>query len=388
MIRWTVVALLTVHGLIHLMGFAKAFDYVELPQITQPISREMGLLWLAAGLLVIATAVMMAAAWQRVWVVGAVALAISQAVILSAWSDAGAGTLANIVLLLVVVHAWFTYGPRSFRAQFARDGAAGVARPLKLSTVIDADLAPLPAPVQRYLRAVGVVGQPRVSNYRLRFRGRIRSGPDSRWMPFEVDQQSFADQPTRLFLMRARMFGLPVEVFHRLIGGHATMQVKLAGVIPLVDAHGDEMDRSETVTLFNDMCLLAPATLLAPEIVWEPADALTTRARFTNGAHTISATLLFGEDGLLTNFVADDRSRASPDGKTFTPCRFSTPVRDYRDFGRVRLAAHGEARWLLPAGEFTYGEFDLQEVAYNVGDRRQAESPLDRGHRPAVLVNS
>ena len=41
-------------------------------------------------------------------------------------------------------------------------------------------------------------------------------------------------------------------------------------------------------------------------------------------------------------------------------------MRDYRDFGRVRLAARGEARWLLPEGEFTYGEFDLQEVAYNV----------------------
>ena len=53
--------------------------------------------------------------------------------------------------------------------------------------------------------------------------------PDARWMPFEADQQSFADQPTRLFLMRARMFGMPVEAFHRLIGGRATMQVKIAG---------------------------------------------------------------------------------------------------------------------------------------------------------------
>jgi hypothetical protein len=32
----------------------------------------------------------------------------------------------------------------------------------------------------------------------------------------------------------------------------------------------------------------------------------------------------------------------------------------------VRLAAYGETRWLLPEGEFTYGEFDLQDVAYNV----------------------
>jgi len=31
----------------------------------------------------------------------------------------------------------------------------------------------------------------------------------------------------------------------------------------------------------------------------------------------------------------------------------------------MRLAAHGEARWLLPEGEFTYGEFDLESISYN-----------------------
>lgn len=364
--RWIVAFLLAVHGLIHLMGFAKAFGYAELPQLTQPISREMGLAWLAAGLLVVASAAMMIAWPRSSWIVGAVALVMSQSVILSAWRDAWVGTVVNVVLLLVVAHGWLTEGPPSFRAQFERDVAAGLARPIEAPAVTEADIAPFPEPVQRYLRAAGVVNRPKVRNYRLRFRGRIRSAPGTRWMPFEADQQSFADEPTRLFLMRARMYALPVEAFHRLIGGHATMQVKVAGAIPMVDARGDEMDRSETVTLFNDMCLLAPGTLLDSGIAWEPLDARTVRARFTKGRHTISATLLFGDDGLLTNFTSDDRSRASPDGKVFTRLRFSTPVRDYRDFGSARLAAHGEARWMLPEGEFTYGEFDLQDVAYNV----------------------
>ena len=364
--RWIVAGLLTLHGLIHVMGFAKAFGLAELPQLTQPVSQLMGVAWLAAGLLVVASAVMMVAWPRSFWIVGAVALVISQAVILSAWSDAKAGTIVNVVFLLAVAHAWFTHGPQSFRAQFARDVAAGLARPLEAPVVTEGDLASLPQPVQRYLRAIGVVGQPRVRNYRLRFRGRIRSGPDARWMPFEAEQQSFADPPARLFLMHARMFGLPVEVFHRRIGGHATMQVKLAGAIPMVDARGDVMDRSEAVTLFNDMCLLAPATLLDPAIAWETVDSHTAAARFTDGRQTISATLLFGDDGLLTNFISDDRSRSSSDGKIFTRLPFSTPMRDYRDFGAVRLAAHGDARWTLPAGEFTYGEFDLQEVAYNV----------------------
>jgi hypothetical protein len=364
--RWIVVVLLVVHGLIHLMGFAKAFGYAQLPQLTRPVSREMGVVWLAAGLLVVASAVMMVASPRSVWIVGGLALIVSQAVILAAWSDAKAGTILNVVLLLTATYGWFNYGPQSFRAQFDRDVSSGLERSAKAAVVTEVDLTPLPEPVRRYLRATGAVGRPRVMNYRLHFQGRIRSGPGSRWMPFEADQQSFVDQPTRLFLMHARMFGLPVEVFHRRIGGHATMQVKIAGAIPIVDARGEVMDRSEAVTLFNDMCLLAPGTLLDPRIAWEPVDARTARARFTDGGQTIAATLLFGDDGLLTDFISDDRSRSSLDGKTFTRLRFSTPTRDYRDFGPARLGSYGEARWWLPDGEFTYGEFELQNVTYNV----------------------
>jgi hypothetical protein len=37
--RWIFSFVITIHGLIHLTGPAKAFGYAELPQITQPISR-------------------------------------------------------------------------------------------------------------------------------------------------------------------------------------------------------------------------------------------------------------------------------------------------------------------------------------------------------------
>lgn len=364
--RWALIGLLAVHGLIHLMGFARAFGYAELPQLTQPVPRGWGLLWLVAAGLVLITAAMLAARMRTTWIVGAVALVVSQAVIASAWHDAWAGTVPNLLLLLVVAHGWLTEGPASFHAQYLRDVEAGLARHGEAPVVTEADLAPLPDPVRRYLRVTRVVGQPRVRNYRLRFRGRIRSAPDSVWMPFEAEQQSFADEPTRLFLMRARMYGVPVEAFHRSIDGHATMQVTLAGAVPIADARGDEMDRAETVTLFNDMCLLAPGTLVDPAIAWEAVNATTARARFTNRRQTIAATLFFDPAGRLVNFESDDRSQSSADAKTFTRLRFSTPVGDYRDFGPLHLAAHGDARWHRPEGVFTYGEFDVLEVAVNV----------------------
>ena len=65
--RWIPSALIGMHGLIHLMGFAKGFGYVDLPQLTQPISRPWGLAWLAAAVLVTTSAAMLA---QEVGAIG------------------------------------------------------------------------------------------------------------------------------------------------------------------------------------------------------------------------------------------------------------------------------------------------------------------------------
>ena len=132
--RWIPIALMGVHGLIHLMGFAKGFGYADLPQLTQPISRAWGLAWLAAALLVTTSAAMLGAGARSYWIPGAFGLVVSQAVIFSAWGDAWAGTVANVLLLLIVAFGWLTEGPRSFHAQYLRDAHAGLAR-----VVADAD---------------------------------------------------------------------------------------------------------------------------------------------------------------------------------------------------------------------------------------------------------
>jgi hypothetical protein len=374
--------LLAVHGVIHFGVAANAFHYPDLLKLSPPISREMGMLWLAAGGLLVAAA-LLTFLWPRNWwIVGGFAVIASQAAIASA-SDPNwvAGTAVNLVILAAVSHAFLTNGPWSYRARFEQEIDPHLGQPIDARTVTDEQVGRLPAAVQRYLRSVGAANRPSVWNYRIRFRGRIRSSPGAPWMPFTAEQQSLTDPPARFFLMHARMMGVPIEAFHRFVDGHATMQVKIAGIYKLVDARGDVMDRSETVTLFNDMCLLAPATLIDPAITWEPVDANTVRAHFHAAAQTITATLSFASDGLLTNFVSDDRSRASADGKTFTGLRFSTPVRGYRplarfvDSGRstansdnavVRLAVYGDARWSLPEEDFTYAEFEVLSVEYNV----------------------
>lgn len=361
--RWFLTVVLLVHGLIHLMGPAKAFGLAQLPQLHKPISATMGVLWLLAAVFTLA-AVSALWLWPRgFWALGVMAGLLSQIAIVSAWPDAKFGTIANVLLLVASTVGFFMYGPTSLYAEFLRDSSSHHASAEKLVT--EAEVDALPTPVKKYLHAVGVVGQPHVRSYSLHFRGRIRGGPQDPWMPFHATQVSVANPPSRLFWMQATKAALPVSIYHRLVDGAATMRVKLLGAIKMVDARGDAMDRAETVTLFNDMCILAPATLLGPNIAWQPIDNHTTQARFTNSRNTITATLIFGDDGLLRDFVSDDRLQLAADGKAAVPLRFSTPVRDYRKYGAFLLASHGDARWHPRQGDYAYGEFDLLDVTYN-----------------------
>ena len=367
--RLTFAIVLGVHGLIHLLGFAKAVGFAELPQLTRPIPPVMGLIWLVAGLLFLLTAGALSV-WPRWWwAIGAGAIAVSMVAIVPSWVDAKFGALANVIALVGVVFGFLADGPVSQRAAYEREVAARLRPRADVDVLTEADLTPLPAPVQRYLRVTGAIGRPTVRNVRARMHGRIREGPESRWMPFTAEQHNFYDEPARLFYMDASMLLVPVQVLHRYVGARAAMQGKAAALVPVVDMSGPEMTQAETVTLFNDMCIMAPATLVDPAIAWEAVDARIARAAFTNAGHTIRAELSFNEAGELTNFWSDDRRRVSADAHVMTAIRWSTPVGDYRAFGPVRLASRGEGRWHEPGGEYAYIELEIDDLQHNVQSR-------------------
>jgi hypothetical protein len=367
-VKYILIALLVIHGLVHLLGFVKAFGLAQPPQLQAAISRPVGLLWLVVALLLLVSGgmVLVAGKW---WLPAALGVVMSQILIFAAWHDAKAGSIVNLILLLPIVVAALGSAPWSFRATYDREAAAGLSQgPPQSKLLTEADIAHLPPAVQRYMAFVGAVGKPRVWNYRLRFRGALRNGPDDTWMPVTADQQNFTDPPARLFLVESLKFGVPFTAFHRYVGPQATFKVKLASLLTVVDAYGTEMDQSETVTLLNDMFLLAPPTLIDPHIVWEELDPMTVRATWTNAGNTVSAVVSFDSSGALVNFVSDDRYK-TVDGKKYERLRWSTPVSGWREVEGRKLFSTGEAAWGLAGSEFAYGRFELLDVQYNVTGR-------------------
>ena len=55
MTKLILLIILGLHGLIHLIGFVKAFHLAEVKQLTQNIPKSFGLIWLLAFFLFVAT---------------------------------------------------------------------------------------------------------------------------------------------------------------------------------------------------------------------------------------------------------------------------------------------------------------------------------------------
>lgn len=370
-LRWGVVVLVLGHGLIHLLGAGKGLGWFQVPQLRQPSTPLAGAAWLAAAVLLVVTALMIA--WDAPtwwWAVGLTAAVVSQLLIISAWHDAKAGTIANIVVVLASLYGFATLGPGSYQAEWKQRSVEALAQaPATRGEVTEADLAGLPAPVARYLRRAGAVGKPTVTTFYAEIHGRIRSAPDEAWMPFTGKQvNTYGPDPQRLFFIQAKKSGVPVEVLHVYSHADATMRGKLLSLVPILDASGPQMNRSETVTVFNDLAVFAPGALIDSPVSWTPINDRKARATFTNGPESVTAELTFDETGDLVDFQSDDRFRASGDGKSFTPLRWHTPLTSYRDFSGRRVPVAGDGMWLAPGpeGHFSYIEFHVDHIAYDV----------------------
>lgn len=235
---------------------------------------------------------------------------------------------------------------------------------MSADVLTEKDISHLPEPVKKYLRYTKSVGQPKVKNFRAEFTGGMRGNPGDGYMTLESVQYNFYENPSRYFYMVARKMGLPAFGLHMYKQGSATFQVKLLNLFTVVDAKGEKMNQAETVTIFNDMCFIAPPTLIDRRIKWEKINDRSVKGIYTNGKISISAVLHFNEKGELVNFISNDRFHT--DGIKYENYPWATPVEGYREFNGYLLPSKAKLIYQRPDGDFTYGELEYKSVKYNL----------------------
>jgi len=360
------IAILVFHGLVHLFGFAKAFRLAPLSELKKEIAKSNGILWLGTSASYLFTALLLLAGNNFWSLVPFVSIPLSQYLIFTSWKDAKWGTTVNVIILVAAI---IGYGSWRFNASYKNE----IKINLKKSTLdqdsilTEYDLLELPELIQKYIRYTGALGKPKVKNFKVEFSGQIRKNEESDWMPFTSQQYNFMASSTRLFFMKATMKHLPIAGYHRFINGQAYMDIRLFSLYTVQYQSGKEMGIAETVTFFNDMCCMAPATLIDKRIKWLEAGDRKVNAQFTNNNISISAWLYFNDQGELVNFISNDRY-AAQENNTMNQLPWSTPLKNYKDFSGHKLPSYADAIYIYPKSPFWYGAFTLRKIEYNCKD--------------------
>ncbi|HSK13745.1 MAG TPA: DUF6544 family protein [Phnomibacter sp.] len=356
MFKFLFAAILLLHGLIHLMGFAKAFQLAELKDMATPVSKPLGLAWLLATILLVVGFMLWifkSPHWAWVCLTG---IALSQVLVLLFWREAKWGTVANILLLLVVLPAWAS-GRFAAMVQREEQALTETVNSPTTAPIAENDLAALPPIVAQWLRYSGVVGKPALRHVLLTQSGKMRLKPGGNWMDFNARQHFNTMAPAFVWSTRVRMMpGVFFDGRDKFENGKGQMRIKLLGVVDLVNEKDDPRLNSGTaLRLLGEMCWF-PSSALQPYVQWEAIDSLKAKATFSYGDDAVEGIFTFSPDGEMVSYEAIRFYGSGPDA-----IERPWQVRCTRseEFGGYRIPKRMSVMWKLPEGDFTWLEMEI-----------------------------
>lgn len=359
MLRLLFAVFITLHGLIHLMGFLKAWGLASFDQLSQDISRPRGLLWLLAAILLIATAISFLFKQNWWWLPALAAISLSQVLVFMYWQDAKAGTIPNMLLLLVALA-----GFGSWNFERLAHAELGTFRPAEVAVAQQRSpqaIESLPQPVQRWLHFAGVQEGQVADNIYLRQKGIMRTVPNGKWMNYTAQQWFTTGQPGFLWLAKVgEGSALPLSGMDRLLAGKGHMLIKAFGLLPVVNSTGPNIDQSTLLRYLAEI-IWFPSAALQPYIQWEAIDELHARATLQWQELSVSGVFTFDESGRVTAFEAQ-RYYDRKEGATLETWHIDMDCRSYAQFAGLQIPTHSVVSWKLDSGDFVWLKLDILEL--------------------------
>ncbi len=353
--------LIAIHGLIHLLGFVKAFNMADVSQLTTPISRPMGTLWLLAALATLVYAAMFLFGARYGWIVGAVSIVLSQALVMMYWNDAKFGTIPNLIILVVVLVA---YGHASFNGMVDWEIAALTEQTNERNLIItEDDITDLPPPVKTWLQKSGAVGLRLATVGSVRQIAEMKLTPEQAgWYKADAVQYTRTDRPGFVWSVDVKMNRLIHFVGRdKFVDGKGSMLIKANALIPVVNATGPKLDEGTLQRYLGEMVWF-PAVAVSEHVTWTPIDSLTAKATMEYLGTTGSGVFYFDTSGDFIRFSAMRYQGNEPDSERR---EWVLTVDDYAILDGIRIPSKMKATWRLTEGDWTWLQLEIIDISHH-----------------------
>jgi hypothetical protein len=224
----------------------------------------------------------------------------------------------------------------------------------------------LPAPVQRYFRAVLKDGQPFIASATFELAGTIDMSATGagNWKPFTSTQRAVVHRPGFLWDGRVVVLpGLPANVHDSYIAGAGRLHAAMLGLFPVADVQGGgEIARGELMRYFAETAWYPTALLPSQGVRWAAVDDHSAQATLVDGAISLTLLFRFDEAGLITAVHAD--ARGAGVGKDMVMLPWDCSVSNYQLRDGMLVPTVGEAAWMRPDGRKSYFIGSLTSLVY------------------------
>ena len=207
----------------------------------------------------------------------------------------------------------------------------------------------LPPLARRYLRWAIAPGTPLASAVRLQMHGTIKLG--EAWHRF-TGEEVIHWQRGMIWRATAWMRGIPIIGADRLVDGQGDMRWKLLGLLPVMQASGDDVARSAAGRIQGEAVWL-PSVLCNPEIDWQELNESQLQADFTAFGEPAHLTLTLDAQGAIQQVALQRWGQPEGGGygtfgviaessSTFDGYTIPTQIRAGWFFGTERFEREGE----------------------------------------------
>ena len=230
------------------------------------------------------------------------------------------------------------------------------------STVIrKEDLVNLPAPVKKWLKSVGVVGQERIKAVTFSQRGKMKLKPEQEdWINAEAKQYVRVDEPGYLWQVNLPM--PPIihtkgrDLFYQ---GKGLMEIRIGSLISVVKVGNNPKINESALHRFLLELMWYPTAALEDYITWEAIGQRSAKAVLSYAGMSVEATFYFEEDGKLTKIEAMRYKESDADAERL-PC--VGEIKGYINVDGLKIPHLIDVTWVIDGENFTW--YQLKNHAF------------------------
>jgi hypothetical protein len=235
------------------------------------------------------------------------------------------------------------------------------------------ELDGLPAPVQRFFRAVLTDGQPMVAALDMAHRGSFNLAAEGadQWKPFTSTQHVVTRRPGFVWDGRVAMLpGVAVHVHDAYVAGEGILHPAVLGLVSLTQLRGTSPEtggvaQGEFMRYLAEAAWVPTALLPSQGVRWSAVDEHSAQATLADGALSVTLLLRFdARSGVIDSVRAEARGRTVGDRVVTTPWegRWS----DYAERDGMRVPMRGEVAWVTPLGRRPYWRGEVTALSYTL----------------------